>query len=109
MITLWIITGVLVVSVMLLVLVSINDGWDDPVLGILLGSTAFVTFGFLIALAVCGFGWEASKHKVKIINQEYGTSYTAEEVFWASDVIYTIRVLDRKRSEVNGDLMRKEK
>ena len=46
--------------------------------------------------------------KARIINREYHTNYTQAEVFWASNVINTIRELDRKRIELNGDLMREE-
>ena len=54
------------------------------------------------------WSWVASDSKANIINREYGTSYTREEVFYASDVIDTIRQLDRKRVEVNGDLFREK-
>ena len=49
--------------------------------------------------------WFAAGYKAEIINREYGTTYTREEVFWASDVIDTVRELNRQRVEVNGDLM----
>ena len=71
--------------------------------------------GFLIAIAssigvvvyaFSAWSWFAAEHKALIINREYGTNYTQTEVFWASDVINTMRELDRKRIEVNGDLMR---
>lgn len=52
------------------------------------------------------WGWLAANHKAQIINREYGTSYTQAEVFYASDVIETVRQLDRKRYEINGDLVR---
>lgn len=74
---------------------------------------AFSVCGFLImagagAGAVCYaftvWSWFASDYKASIINREYSTSYTREEVFFASDVIDTVRELDRKRVEVNGDV-----
>lgn len=61
---------------------------------------------FLIFYCVSIFEWIASEHKANILNREYGTSYTREEVFYASNVIDTIRELDRKRVELNGDIMR---
>ena len=79
------------------------------------------------AAAICGFflavatgisavfysfmiwSWIASDHRAQIINREYGTAYTQEEVFYASNVIETIRQLDRKRYEINGDIMRDKK
>lgn len=52
--------------------------------------------------------WIGAEQKANIINREYGTSYTQAEVFYASDVIDTIREIDRRRIEVNGDLMREK-
>ena len=83
----------------------------------LLANDQSVVAGFLgIILAFgAGFGaicysftvWSfiASEYKTNIINREYGTNYSRQEVFFASDVIDTIRELDRKRIEVNGDLI----
>ena len=58
-----------------------------------------------VAYAFAGWSWIASDYQAKLINREYGTSYTREEVFYASSVIETIREIDRKRIELNGDLM----
>lgn len=52
-----------------------------------------------------GWNWIASEYKTQIINREYGTHYTQQEVFYASDVINTIRELNRNRYEINGDLL----
>ena len=74
--------------------------------------------GFLLAIATgvtalvyaaLVWEWIASDHRAQIINREYGTNYTREEVFYASKVIETIRQLDRKRYEINGDMMRDKK
>lgn len=64
------------------------------------------TAGVAITYAVGAWQWLSADAKAKIINREYGTHYTREEIFYASDVIDTIRQIDRKRIEVNGDLMR---
>lgn len=58
-------------------------------------------------LFYAGLAWRyiGADHKARIINREYSTNYTQAEVFYASDVIETIREIDRKRFEVNGDLM----
>ena len=58
-----------------------------------------------IAYAFVAWEWFAAEHKAQIINREYATEYTREEVFWASAVIDTVRELNRKRIEVNGDLL----
>ena len=71
-------------------------------LGVVIGCGAAT--GALI-YAVLVWHWFAADYKAKIINREYGTRYTQSEVFYASDVIDTVRQLDRKRYEVNGDLL----
>ena len=63
--------------------------------------------GLAITMAL-GYDWVAAEHQARIINREYGTDYTRQEVFYASKVIDTVRELDRKRIQLNGDLMRDE-
>lgn len=69
----------------------------------------FLSGTLVICYVFAGWNWMAAEHKADIINREYGTNYTQSEVFYASDVIETVRQLDRKRYEINGDLMREEK
>jgi len=71
----------------------------------------FVCLGFigLIIYSFVCFEYTAAGYKKDIINREYKTDYTQNEVFYASDVINTIRELDRKRIEINGDIMRDKK
>jgi len=59
----------------------------------------------LIIYSVMAYSYVASEYQAKILNREYGTSYTRQDVFYASSVIDTIRELDRKRVEVNGDVI----
>lgn len=59
----------------------------------------------IVAYSINIYSWFAAEHKANIINREYGTRYTQAEVFYGSSVINTIRELDRKRVEVNGDLI----
>lgn len=73
------------------------------VLGVLGG---IISLFCAIAYVFAGYSWFASEYKAEIINREYGTHYTREEVFYASDVIETVRQLDRKRYEINGDIAR---
>lgn len=75
-------------------------------LGVLLATAVGVS---AVVFVYVGFQQYASSYKVEILNREYNTNYTREEVFWASDVIETIRELDRKRVELNGDIMGGEK
>jgi hypothetical protein len=72
-----------------------------------IGVLLFIVTGISsISYSFTAWGWLASEHKMHIVNREYGTSYSREEIFYASDVIDTIRELDRKRFEVNGNIMR---
>ena len=88
----------------------LNHGeYNDTASGMLAHMAGFillivsgVSLMFYMLLA---WDWIASEHKAKIINREYGTKYTREEVFYANDAIDTIRKIDRKRIEVNGNIL----
>lgn len=79
------------------------SGAASTIIGIFLAMAVGVSS---IAYVFCGWSWLAAESKANIINREYGTNYTQAEVFYASDVIETIRHLDRNRIEINGDIMR---
>lgn len=86
------------------IIMSIND-WDSPMaffIGLVL-----VACGGLSGIIFSFSGWDylAAEHKAKLINEEFGTQYTQEEVYWGSDVIDEIHQLQRKRVEVNGNVM----
>ena len=81
-------------------------GWRDTTAFIVAVVSGFGAAGFGIAYGIAAYGWQVAKHQTIIINREFGTNYTQEQVFWASNVIDEIRELDRKRVEVNGDVMR---
>ena len=65
-----------------------------------------ISFIGVIFIGVLSLEWAGAASKAGIINREYGTNYTQAEVFYASSVIDTVRELDRKRYEVNGDFRR---
>lgn len=104
-----ILVAIIAVAVVAFAMVKLSErgcsGWHDLLIisGVLSAVGAAAT---LIVYSFTVWSWIASEHKTNIINREYGTSYTREEVFYASDVIETVRQLDRKRLEVNGDLLR---
>lgn len=60
----------------------------------------------LLAGGVLSIIYYGASYKAEIINREFGTSYTQQEVFYASDVIDTIQQIKRQRVELNGNLMR---
>jgi len=75
----------------------------------LLGGCASVAAAVIGLIGYCALimDYIGAEHKASIMNREYGTKYTQEEVFYASDVIETVRELDRKRIEINGDILKK--
>ena len=96
-----VITAVVLMIVGVILLNTVGD-FPDVMGGILIfiSSIIFVTIPFL------GYSWVAAKTKAEIINREYGTHYTREEIFYANDVIDTIQQIKRKRIEVSGDLFK---
>ena len=76
------------------------------VAGLLVGCVAGVASVFALASA---FVWTASAHKAEMINAEFGTAYTQEQVFWAGDVIEEIRQVQRQRVELNGNIMQEKR
>lgn len=65
----------------------------------------FVAFFWLCFSALAVFFWFSAEYKAEIINREYNTSYSPQEVFFASSTIDTIRHLNRQRIELDGDLL----
>lgn len=78
---------------------------DEDIFGVVGCLFAFLAFILIIVVSCIAWEWTAAKYKTEIMNREYGTSYTREEVFYADDVIETIRQLNRTRIEINGNLM----
>lgn len=82
--------------------------WDD-VLGLIAWLFGLTTLVLSICLALMGHRWTSAEITAKVLNREYKTEYTKDEIFYASDVIDKIRELDRKRIEINGNIMKGEK
>ena len=59
----------------------------------------------LVIYSLMVYSYVAAEYRAEILNREYGTSYTRKDVFYASSVIDTVRELDRKRVEINGDVI----
>lgn len=104
-----ILIALITLAVLGFVLLVMADGWDSFVT-FLIGILCVAVAGTgLIVYSYAGWQYMAAEYKADIINREYGTNYTRAEVYWAADVIDTVRELDRKRIELNGDLLRDEK
>lgn len=78
-------------------------GWLGGLVSVIAGIAGL---SGLVGTTIAGFEYIGAEHRANIINREYGTEYTQEEVFYASNVIDIVRELDRKRYEVNGDIRR---
>ncbi len=94
--------GLVALAVVLFVTCIIGDGQEGTMAAAILCSLAALTF--LVVFGFMAFFYKAASVKVNIINREYGTSYTADEIFYGSGVIDTIRQLNRSRSESKIDL-----
>jgi hypothetical protein len=105
----FIVFGIIMAVVLVIALAwwaSQDCGWYNFIaafMAVLLGIATGVT---IICFCFTVWSWNASEYKANIVNREYGTEYTREEIFYGSDVIETIRELDRKRLEINGNIMR---
>lgn len=95
-----------VLAVVIFMLSESDDSLFLFVIGCIAASGAAIG---LSAYAFTGWSYLAAEYKADIINREYGTDYTQAEVYWAADVIDTVRELDRKRVELNGDLLGADK
>ena len=97
----------ILVAVLAIVVISIylvNTRIEDlEVVGI---TGLVIGIGLLCVYVFAAFTYFAAGYKKDIINREYKTDYTQEEVFYASDVIETVRELNRSRVEINGDLLK---
>jgi len=93
----------LVIEVILIIIANKSYDYD------MVAELFAVLFGMVLFVGACVFGglafnYRAAETKASLINREYNTDYTTEEVFYASDVINTIRELDRTRIEINGNI-----
>ena len=93
---------VLMIAGVVLILLNTMGDFPDVMGGILI----FISSIIFVTLPFFGYSWVAAKTKAEIINREYGTHYTREEIFYANDVIDTIQQIKRKRIEVSGDLFK---
>ena len=98
--------GLVTLAVVGTVILAMAGSLDSVICAIL--GIISVTIGCLglIIYCVLVMDYIGAEHKSRIMNREYGTNYTQEEVFYASSVIDTVRELDRKRMEINGDILK---
>lgn len=100
----------IIMAVVLVIALSVwasqDCEWYNIIAAIMAVVLGFATGVTIIYFCFTVWDWNASAYKANIINREYNTEYSREEIFYASDVIETIRELDRKRIEINGNIMR---
>lgn len=105
----WILMSIIATAVLSVLMVRCGENGDSgwhftlAIVGVFGGCASLLA---LVCYSFTVWKWIASEHQTNIINREYDTSYTREEVFYASDVIETVRQLNRNRIEVNGDILR---
>lgn len=89
----WLLIGTgaaVVLAISMWIVTAVNDFDSSACLTIAVLASMLV-LGMSIFVAYFGFQWSASAYKATLINREYGTTYTQAEVFYAHDVIDTIR------------------
>ena len=104
-----IVFGIIAAVVLVIVLAiwaSHDCEWYNFAAGVMALFLGIATGVTIIVFCFVVWDWIGSEYKAGIINREYKTSYTREEIFYGSDVIETIRNLDRTRMEINGNIMR---
>lgn len=90
-----------------LCVLSVRSGEDAPgIVGII---ALIIVLVMACVLPFAGYSWVAAERKAKIINAEYGTKYTREDVFYGHDVIEQIQQIKRKRIEINGNILNGKK
>ncbi len=71
--------------------------------------TGITTAILWIIIGFFSYSWIASEYQADIINKEFKTNYTREEVFYGKNVIEQIQQIQRQRIEVNGNLFNNQK
>lgn len=98
--------GLAALAVFALAMLVIADNVDGFFCALIGGIAAVCAMIGLIIYCALVMDYIGAEHKARIMNREYGTHYTQEEVFYASSVIDTVSELDRKRMEINGDILK---
>jgi hypothetical protein len=70
--------------------------YDVFIADIIIGVTS------LAILIGCAVSLESAKIRAKVLNREFGTEYTQEDIFWAGNLINQI-IYDKKK-RIEGDL-----
>lgn len=107
MISIFVVSIIALVAVMIVMWKVCDDG-DNIFAGMISVLAGIAVFVMAIVIVCFAFEWYGAEQKAGIINREYGTNYTQKEVFYASEVIDTIREIDRSRVELNGNLLKGE-
>ena len=101
-----IVMSIVLAALLFVVADSDDGGWKGFIAGLTAVILSISTAVTIICYCYLVWEWQASAYKVAIINREYGTKYTREEIFYATNVIDTIREIDRKRIEINGNVLK---
>ena len=81
-----------------------NDKWGF-IGGAICPACALIGMLGLVMYAGLALYYFGAEHKAEVINREFGTNYTQQEVFYAEGVIDAIREVQRQCVEINGDLI----
>jgi len=101
----YLVISAIILTVLTVVFLCLSYYHDSDILtflGIWSGISAFV---LTCICSIFGYQWFAAGYQAKIVNHALGTNYSRQDLFYAKDVIDEIQQINRKRIEVNGNVM----
>ena len=105
-----ILIAIIIAGIFSILLITLCSGfeWYNSLAEIM--GTILLICTIITAISYCFviWSWKAAQYKKQIINREYDTHYSREEIFFASDVIDIIKQLERNRIEINGNILREK-
>lgn len=100
-----IIVFMLVAAVMVAIIGSwlMTKGVSEEVEPLVYSVIALALLGFVssIILFASSIDWMACGYRAEMLNKEFGTSYTRDQLFWAGDVVQEVQKLKHQRLELN--------
>jgi hypothetical protein len=91
----YLIAGMIICLIVVVVMFVID--WGE-----LAGLPISLFIVLMIASIFVGYFKNEAKVKSELINREFGTNYTVEEIFYAEDIIDEIRQIKRTRIDIQG-------
>jgi len=99
-----ILIGVIIVIIVIISAFAIER--DNDMLQMVGGVSLILSGLALLTYLIFLCFYVGAGYKADMLNREFGTEYTQQEVFWAGGTIEEVRQMKRSRYEIYGDLLR---